>query len=255
MGLESKVIVNSFHPVAPGTTPENREWLRERSSFQESLRQVRAEIFRSGKILGANGTSVEVWPIGLTDSRGQILRELVVREQAKSCIETGMAYGMSTSFLMEGCLESHCQRPSHSDPLVTSIDPFETSQWGSAGKLQLKNASVEKFHALHEMCSELVLPRLVLNKESFDFAFVDGDHRFEHAVLDIFYFRRLLGPDRLIVVDDAWMPSVQKACHFFVSADLCKAETYGLGDAEAKFIVLRVTSKGDCREWDHFRDF
>ncbi len=62
-----------------------------------------------------------------------------------------------------------------------------------------------------EQESQLALPRLFSEGRRFDFAFIDGDHRFEGVFLDLYFMTRLLEPGRLVVVDDMWMPSVRMA--------------------------------------------
>jgi Methyltransferase domain len=51
----------------------------------------------------------------------------------------------------------------------------------------------------------------VTEDREFDFAFVDGDHRFESVLFDICFMARLVRPGGLIVVDDMWMPSIRTA--------------------------------------------
>src|SRR5207248_1052002 len=55
---------------------------------------------------------------------------------------------------------------------------------------------------VHEEESQLVLPRMVAEGRSFDFAFVDGNHRFDRVFLDLAYVGRLLHPGAVVFVDD-----------------------------------------------------
>jgi predicted O-methyltransferase YrrM len=214
---------------------------------------AREALYTSGRILGEDNTPRDLWPVGLTRERGQALRDLVIHERATRCLETGFAYGLSASFLLEGSLT--VQPETTTGPRVTSIDPFQTTQWRGAGRRFLKEAGLSHLHTLHESRSESALPQLIAHGERFDFAFIDGDHRFESAFLDIFFARRLLGPSKLIVVDDAWMPAIQKAAAFFTSANLCQREPTPEGAPLSKFILLRVDATGDALEWDHFAEF
>jgi predicted O-methyltransferase YrrM len=59
--------------------------------------------------------------------------------------------------------------------------------------------------------SQLALPRLVSEGRAFDLAFVDGDHRFESALIDLYFMTRLVRPEGLIVMDDMWLPSIRTA--------------------------------------------
>lgn len=217
------------------------------------LRATREALYTSGRILGEDNTPRDLWPVGLTHERGQALRDLVIRERATRCLETGFAYGLSASFLLEGSLTVQPEPTIH--PRVTSIDPFQSTQWRGAGRRFLKEAGLTHLHTLLESRSESALPHLIAEGREFDLAFIDGDHRFESAFLDIFFARRLVGPGRLIVVDDAWMPAIQKAAAFFTSANLCRQEPTPEGSPLSKFILLHVDAEGDAREWDHFAQF
>jgi hypothetical protein len=72
---------------------------------------------------------------------------------------------------------------------------------------------------------------------------------------DVLYARRLVRPGGLIVVDDAWMPSVRKCTGFFRSAGLVDVEASPEGSPLSKYHLLRVNAAGDVREWDHFAEF
>ncbi len=220
-----------------------------------TLRAARDRIYSSGQILCLDDSAKPVWPVGLTHERGEALRDLAIAENAASIVETGFAFGMSASFLLEAALTAHANAPDARPPRLVSMDPFQTSQWKGAGLRHLRDAGLAEHHQLFEEPSEVVLPRLIAEHERFDLAFIDGDHRFESVFIDIFFARRLVGPGKLIIVDDAWMPAVQKAAAFFVSANLCTREPSPEGSPLCKFILLRMDAKGDAREWDHFTQF
>jgi len=138
---------------------------------------------------------------------------------------------------------------------VVSIDPFQSTQWRGAGRRLLRESGVEHLHSLLEEKAESALPRLIAEGARFDLALIDGDHRFEYAFVDVFFARRLLGSGKLIVMDDGWMPSVRKCAAFFEAAGLCGREPTPVGSPLSKFILLRVTSEGDAREWNEFTNF
>jgi hypothetical protein len=68
---------------------------------------------------------------------------------------------------------------------------------------------VEELVSVIEEESQLALPRLVAEGREFDFAFIDGDHRFEGVFVDVYFMTRLVKPGGLIVIDDTWLPSVR----------------------------------------------
>ena len=48
----------------------------------------------------------------------------------------------------------------------------------------------------------------------FDLAFIDGNHRFDHVFVDLFYIDRLLKPSGVLVLDDCFLDSVHTASRF-----------------------------------------
>lgn len=215
-----------------------------------ALRATRDHIYTARHVLGEDNSRHEIWPVGLTCERGESLRDLALSERAATILETGFAYGMSASFLLEAALTL-----SSTSARLLSMDPFQTSHWKGAGIRHLREAGLARFHELIEEPSDAVLPRLIAENRRFDLAFIDGDHRFESVFLDIHFARKLVGPGGLIVVDDAWMPSVQKAAAFFASANLCRREATPADSPLSKFILLRADAAGDARAWDHFAPF
>ena len=187
------------------------------------LHRSREHIYQTGSVDASSGAPFNVWPIGLTQDRGELLRDTVIAENALTAVETGFAFGMSASWILEGLFttaatngEGDLRGPQQ--PHLTSIDPYATRQWRDAGTLHLASAESLEHHTLHKEGSEIVLPRLIAEGARFDLAFIDGDHRFEHVFLDVFYARRLVRPHGLVIVDDSWMPSVKKCVAFFASA-------------------------------------
>ena len=215
-----------------------------------ALRATRDHIYSTRHVLGEDDSRHDVWPVGLTRERGEALRDLALAERAASIVETGFAYGMSASFLLEAALTT-----SPASAQLVSMDPFQSIHWKGAGVRHLRDAGLTKFHELLEAPSDAALPRLIADGRRFDLAFIDGDHRFESVFLDIHFARKLVGPGKLIIIDDAWMPSVQKAAAFFAGANLCRREETPAASPLAKFILLRVDAAGEARDWDHFAPF
>ena len=224
-------------------------------------RRVREEIYETGHMPDNTGQLRPVWPVGLTKGRGEALREMARACGATRILETGLALGMSSSFLLDAALSTLQEAgpagcaDTWSVPvdLLTSIDPGETLHSADAGLIHLRNAGLDVFHRFIPDRSELALPELIRRGETFDLAFIDGDHHFDGAMIDMFYALRLVKAGGLIVLDDAWMPAVQKASAFFVSNGLCeRARVFSEGGKERLHALRPMV---DRREWDHFVDF
>ena len=70
---------------------------------------------------------------------------------------------------------------------------------------------------LHRDESQIVLPRLLSEGRSFDFAFVDGNHRFDGVFLDLVYLGRLVRPGGVVFLDDFGLPAIARAVSFFLT--------------------------------------
>ena len=135
------------------------------------------------------------------------------------------------------------------------MDPWQREAFGNAGRRHLREANAAGLHTFFRDKAESVMPRLIAAARQFDVAFVDGDHRFDGVFIDVFFACRLVGPGKLIIVDDAKMPAVRKCAAFFTSSGICAVETRSDLKASEKFTLLRVLPDSDMRPWDHWVEF
>lgn len=177
-----------------------------------ALRDHIRALYRAGVVVGEDGRQFPLVPRGVLEPDGEALRDLAIREGAVHTIETGLCYGLSTMFLCEALVASG--RP---DARHVAMDPFQTEHLQRAGLRALGDAGVERLVEFHARPSQLVLPELLVEGRVFDLAFIDGDHRFDAVMLDLYYLHRLVKPGGLIVLDDVWMPSVRMAATYFVT--------------------------------------
>ena len=61
---------------------------------------------------------------------------------------------------------------------------------------------------------KVALPAMIQNQEIFDFAFIDGWHTFDHALVDFFYVNRLLNVQGIVVFDDVNYPQLRKLIRY-----------------------------------------
>jgi predicted O-methyltransferase YrrM len=162
------------------------------------LARLIAEIYERGSV-----QSLDIFPHSVDRVTGEALRDLAIAEGADRTIEVGLALGLSALFM--------CQAVGERAGRHVAIDPFQQESWKGAGLRTLSEAGVADVVEVIEEESQLALPRLLAEGHRFDFAFIDGDHRFEGVFLDLYYMTRLVEPGGLVVVDDMWMPSVRMA--------------------------------------------
>jgi predicted O-methyltransferase YrrM len=162
--------------------------------------------YADGSVLDGRGEPIALSPHSIERADGEALLELLIAEGVERTIEVGLALGISALWF--------CQAVGAPGGRHVAVDPFQQESWNGAGLRTLREAGVEELVEVIEEESQLALPRLVAEGREFDFAFVDGDHRFEGVFLDLYYMTRLVRPGGLIAVDDMWMPSIRTAVSY-----------------------------------------
>lgn len=168
-----------------------------------------AEIYRSGVVHGADGAAYSIMPASVTPERGRFLADLCRAERALATLEIGMAWGLSTLFILEALAENGAPPRAH-----VVADPFQSLRWHGAALRSVREAGAGEMVEFYEEPSEILLPRLAVERRVFDFAFIDGNHRFDAVFVDLVFVSRLLKPGGLMVLDDAWFDPVYLACRF-----------------------------------------
>jgi predicted O-methyltransferase YrrM len=167
------------------------------------LNEYLDRVYHEGAVVDRRGERIGLSPHSVEREQGEALRDLAAAEGASQTIEVGLALGMSALFLCQAVLERGGRH--------VAIDPYQEESWSGAGLRTLREAGVDDRVEVIEEESQLALPRLIQDGREFDFAFVDGDHRFEGVFLDLYFMTRLVRPGGVVVVDDMWMPAVRLA--------------------------------------------
>src|SRR5258708_28646268 len=103
------------------------------------------ELYARGTTLGEDGGELKILPMSLAPERGGFLREVCRAERPAATIEIGMAYGLSTLFILQTLLESGIDGCAH-----TVMDPFQTSIFHDAGRRNIKEAGCRAPLACHQ---------------------------------------------------------------------------------------------------------
>ena len=143
---------------------------------------------------------------------GNFLYNLIHEHKLKRCLEVGMAYGISSMYILLGL-----KKLKKDDIKLDSIDPFQETQWNNFGVKLIKKIKMEKYHKLYEDKSYIVLPKLLEKKNEYDLIFIDGWHTFDYTLLDFFYANLLLKKGGIIVIDDAYHQGVNKCLRYLDS--------------------------------------
>ncbi len=220
------------------------------SGLRERVGAYRAGLYAAGSSPRRDGARIPLWPVGVTAESGDFLRDLVAREQAAVTLEVGLGLGLSAMAIVEGL------RPADNGASVshTVIDPDpEYLGWSGVDNLQASGAAGVTTFLKED--SALALPQLVSEGKRFDLAYIDGGHRFEHVMIDVFYALRLVRPGGLILLDDHWMPAVQMGLAFWHTNRGLSLELFDTKGPGKRFVGMRVPREADKRAWDHFVPF
>jgi predicted O-methyltransferase YrrM len=173
----------------------------------EKIRAARAKLATDGPIRVRSVGDFERVSIGKSD--GDVLRDLVLGERARTVIEIGLAYGGSALAIAEALVANESGQGRH---LI--IDAYQSRFHGS-GWGAIVEAGITGLCLLFEERSQIVLPRLLSDGFLADAAFVDGSHIFHNVFVDLFYLRELVRPSGLVILDDCSYPSVATAVRYF----------------------------------------
>jgi predicted O-methyltransferase YrrM len=177
-----------------------------------AVRQFIDQIYREGVVPAAVGSPRVIRPIALTRERGTFLGDLCRREGARATLEIGMAWGLSTLFILEALVANQAGPGAH-----VVIDPFQTAQFDRAALASVDALGLGPMIEFHEEFSEFQLPLLIKQGRVFDLIFIDGSHRFDGVFLDLVFADRLLRAGGVMVFDDTWSDPVFLACRFLAT--------------------------------------
>lgn len=171
--------------------------------------QLLEEIFKTNIVHDAAGKE---YPLdsNIDQNEGAMLQSLIRKYKPQRTIEIGCAFGISSLYICSE-LEKQGEGKHH-----TIIDGFQSAAFHNIGVANLAKANVN-FYELIEGLSEIELPRLLSEGKKYDFCFIDGNHTFDHTLIDFFYLNRMLNVGGIMVFDDVSFPAVTKAVRYVLN--------------------------------------
>jgi predicted O-methyltransferase YrrM len=155
-------------------------------------------------------TSRDFESISLPQQDADVLRDLLLAENARTVIEIGLAYGTSALAIGEALTSGGSIDAKH---LI--IDAYQ-HLFENVGRDAIALAGLDSLCTVDVERSQMALPRLVADGFAADAAFVDGSHIFHNVFVDLYYLRELVRPGGLIVLDDCQWPSVGTAVNYYL---------------------------------------
>jgi predicted O-methyltransferase YrrM len=135
---------------------------------------------------------------------------MVRRARPALVIEVGMAFGVSSLAILTALRDGGQGK-------LISIDPVQTSDWKGCGRVAVEQAGFGDRHELVEDYDYNALPRLLASGVRCDFAYIDGWHTFDYALLDWWYLDKMLSVDGIVGFNDCGWPAVDKVIRFVLS--------------------------------------
>src|ERR1700722_13519469 len=174
---------------------------------------------------------------------GVWMYEFYQRLRPTASLEIGMAYGFSTLFFLAALMKNGAG--AH-----TTIDPFQFSFWHGVGMEKVRQVNGENVFRFIEDSDINAATDLTRDKKTFDFIFIDGNHRYDDVLVDFTLFAPLLNKGGYMIFDDLWMPSVRSALSFVQSN---RQDFKQISSPPNIGVFERIGD--DVRSWEHFVPF
>lgn len=168
---------------------------------------VLKELFETGTALSPDGESIAINSNIRLEFAAALYR--TIREfKPQNVLEIGMAFGVSSLAILTALDELGA------GGTLISVDPFQSTQWKSAGLASVKRAGFENRHRLVEKFDYLALPELLGAGQKLDFAYIDGWHTFDYTLIDFWYVDKMLAAGGGVAFNDCHLTAVTKVIEF-----------------------------------------
>jgi predicted O-methyltransferase YrrM len=180
------------------------------------------------------GTST---PIRLDE--GYFLYNFIKTHKITETLEIGLGYARSASYIMAATKKKHF-----------AIDPFQKN-YNFGGIRNIKRCGFARlFHHIAKP-SAFALLELIRKKKTFEFIFIDGDHKFDGIFVDFFFSDFLIKQNGFILLHDSWMRSTQIVTRFVKT----NRKDYVQIKSPEKNIIIFQKNGLDARDGMHFKEF
>jgi hypothetical protein len=165
------------------------------------------EIFLKMKIEAPDQTFVELHS-HTSKEQGLFLQKVFDEVKPVTSLEVGLAFGISTLFILEKHREKGSPAGSH-----IVIEPFP---FGGVAEHNLKKEGLIDLADIRYKKSDEVLPRLYYEGRRVQFAYVDTTKLFDIVMQDFYFIDKILDVNGVFILDDCgggW-PGIQRVARF-----------------------------------------
>jgi predicted O-methyltransferase YrrM len=148
---------------------------------------------------------------------GLFLQRVVEGIRPQVSLEIGVAFGISSMFI---CEELH--RFGAGKHIGIDLGPIKKAGTDELDRFGLGLFNIERCGYGHliesyAMPSEIALPDLLRRGQRLQFAFIDGWHSFDHALVDFFYVNKMLDVGGVVTFHDAGHPNILKLLKYILT--------------------------------------
>ena len=172
-------------------------------------------------------------------SEAEFIYNFLIDNNLRKTLEIGFAMGMSATHIMAATNEKHI-----------AVDPFQKN-YGYYGIKNLEKLDLVENLDFKEDYSHAVMPRLLDEGKTFDFIFIDGDHKFDGILLDFYYADLLLEKNGYVLLHDTWMRSTRLVEGFIDN----NKHNFKKIDTGLKNLLLYRKLREDERDGMYFKEF
>ncbi len=174
------------------------------------MNAILQEILATGVTVLPDGERVPIHS-GVGPGSGSVLLAAVEAAKPKLGCEVGLAFGLSTLYILDAM-------QAHGGGRLIGVDPAQhDATWRGGGLHNVQRAGFADYYEFLEETSQLALPKLAGCGTRIQFGFIDGWHTFDHALVDFFFLDMMMDVGGVVVLDDVGYPGLQRLAHFIVS--------------------------------------
>jgi predicted O-methyltransferase YrrM len=165
------------------------------------------EIYTTRQVRDADGTPTGLGGGGIIPEYAEALYKTILARKPDLVVEVGMAYGLSSMTIVTALRDIGRGR-------LISVDPVQSSMFKRIGRLNVERIGGGDIHELIEAPDYTALPLLIGRQQKIDFAYIDGWHTFDYALLDFFYCDKLLKVGGIVAFNDCGYRAVKRVLGF-----------------------------------------
>lgn len=172
-------------------------------------------------------------------SEAQFMYRFIKEHKLSKTLEVGFAFARSASHIMSATGATHI-----------AMDPFQ-SNYGNQGLKNIESLGLSDQLDFRPDFSHNVLPQLLKENQTFDFIFIDGDHKFDGEFIDFYYADLLLQQGGFVVLHDTWMRSTALVMGFIENS----RKDYKKVASPLRNLAVYQKVAADTRNGMHFAEF